>query len=185
MDITAAQKDMAGAHVGGAPGVLVSGLVWLIAGWLWSHQGVVDGFYSLFVGGILIFPVSLLLSRSVFRAPATAKGNPLERLALESTFILFAGTLLAWCFLRVAPELTFPAMAVAIGVRYLLFRTIYGSVVYWVLGGSIAAFGGLVALVPLTLPVNFAMIVGGIEVGFALILFLAGRSAGPVGNTAA
>lgn len=185
MDITAAQKEMAGAHVRGAPGVLVSGLVWLTAGWFWSTEGIANGFYSLFVGGILIFPVSLVLSRFVFRAPATARGNPLERLALESTFVLFAGILLAWCFLRVAPELAFPAMAVAIGVRYLLFRTIYGNVVYWLLGGSIAAFGGLVALVPVALPINFAMIVGAIEVCFSLILFLGGRTAGPVRNSPA
>ena len=175
MDITAAQTEMARAHVRGAPGVLVSGLVWLAAGWLWTHHGVMDGFYGLFVGGILIFPVSLLVSRIIFKEPAASRGNPLERLALESTFTLFAGTLLAWCFLRVAPELAFPAMAVAIGVRYLVFRTIYGNVVYWLLGGAIAAFGGMVALVPTELPVNFALIVGAIEVCFSLVLFLTGH----------
>ncbi|MBX9614377.1 MAG: hypothetical protein K2X25_02160 [Caulobacteraceae bacterium] len=182
MDISTAQRDMSGAHVRGAPGVLVSGLVWLIAGWLWTNQGVVNGFYGLFVGGILIFPLSLLVSRVIFRAPAGIKGNPLERLALESTFILFAGILLAWCFLRVAPELAFPAMAVAIGVRYLVFRTIYGSVVYWLLGGVIAALGAWVAMVPTELPLNFALIVGAIEVCFSLVLFLVGR---PVRNAAA
>ncbi|WP_396594598.1 DUF7010 family protein [Brevundimonas sp. R86498] len=178
MDISTAQRDMASAHVGGAPGVLVSGLVWLIAGWLWMNQGVVNGFYGLFVGGILIFPLSLLASRVLFRAPAGMKGNPLERLALESTFMLIAGILLAWCFLRVAPELAFPAMAVAIGVRYLVFRTVYGSVIYWLLGGALAAFGAWVAMMPTELPMNFALIVGAIEVCFALVLFVTGRAAG-------
>lgn len=185
MDITTAQNDMGVAYVRGAPGVFVSGLVWLVSGWVWSRYGVVSGFYSLFVGGVLIFPVSLLVSRLIFKAPATSRGNPLERLALESTFILFAGILLAWCFLRVAPALAFPAMAVAIGVRYLLFRTIYGNAVYWMLGGSLAVLGGLIALVTVALPVNFAMTVGAIEVCFSLIVFLTGRSAAPVRTTPA
>ncbi|WP_157072382.1 DUF7010 family protein [Brevundimonas bacteroides] len=179
MDISAAQRDMARVHVRGAPGVLVSGLVWLIAGWLWLNQGVANGFYALFVGGMLIFPLSLLLSRAVFRAPARTKGNPLERLALESTFILFAGILLAWSFLRVSPELSFPAMAVAIGVRYFVFRTIYGSVVYWFLGGVIALLGAAMALTTLELPVNLALVVGAIEVVVSLVLFLSGRGDRP------
>ncbi len=140
------------------------------------NQGVVAGFNGLFVGGILIFPVSLLISRLVFRAPKASPGNPLERLALESTFMLFAGILFAYCFLQVAPDLAFPAMAVAIGVRYFVFRSVYGSPVYWVLGGVLAAIGGLGLSGLVTLPVNLALVVGGIEIGFSLIIYLFGRS---------
>ena len=177
MQIAAAQEEMAGAHVRGAPGVLVSGLVWLIAGWLWARYGVVNGFYGLFVGGILIYPASVLVSRTIFRAPKASPGNPLERLALESTFVLFGGTLLAYCFLRVAPELAFPAMAVTIGVRYLIFRTIYGDPIYWILGGAIAIIGGLVAMTVITLPVNLALVVGVIEVGCSAAILMLGKKA--------
>jgi hypothetical protein len=176
MQIDVAQREMTAAHVGGAPGVFVSGLVWLISGWIWNRYGVADGFYGLFVGGILIFPVSLLVSRIFFRAKKVPKGNPLERLALESTFILFSGILLAYCFLRVAPELAFPAMAVSIGVRYLIFRTIYGNPIYWGLGGSIATIGGLAAMAVVTLPMNIALIVGVIEVCFSVAIFLFGNA---------
>jgi hypothetical protein len=175
MQFTTAQQEMVAAHVRGAPGVLVSGLVWLIAGWLWARYGVVDGFYALFIGGMLIFPGSLLISRVLFRAPKASPGNPLERLGLESTFILFAGILLAYCFLRVAPDLAFPAMAVAIGARYFVFRTIYGNPIFWVLGGAIAVVGGLVALAHLTLPVNLALVVGAIEVSFSVVIYLLGQ----------
>ncbi|MFC7380194.1 DUF7010 family protein [Brevundimonas sp. GCM10030266] len=177
MQIEAAQQDMAAAHVRGAPGVLVSGLVWLIAGGVWTQQGVATGFTALFVGGILIFPASLLISRLVFRAPKASPGNPLERLALESTFVLFAGLFLAWCFLRVAPELAFPAMAVAIGVRYFVFRTVYGNAIYWVLGGALAIVGGLAAIQIVTLPVNTALIVGAVEVCLSVVIFLLGKKA--------
>lgn len=174
MQIAAAQQEMSTAHVRGAPGVLVSGLVWLTAAWLWQRHGVVNGFYGLFVGGILIFPASVPLSRLLFRAPGASKGNPLERLAIESTVVLLAGTLLAWCFLGAAPELAFPAMAVTIGARYFLFRTIYGNPIYWILGGAIVAIGGLVALERITLPVNLALIIGAIEVSLAMVIFLSG-----------
>lgn len=170
---------MARAHVGGAPGVLVSGLVWLVAGGLWERYSLGTGFLALFVGGMLIFPASLVVSRVLFKAPKAAPGNPLERLALESTFILFAGIFLGYCFLRVAPELAFPAMAIAIGVRYLIFRTVYGSPAYWILGASIAAMGGLVAVGAITLPVNLALGVGAIEVGLSVVILLLGKTVGP------
>lgn len=179
MQIAAAQQEMSDAHVRGAPGVLVSGLVWLVAAWLWQRHGVVNGFYGLFVGGIMIFPVSVLLSRVLFRAPRASKGNPLERLAIESTVVLLAGTLLAWRLLGAAPELAFPAMAVTIGARYFLFRTLYGNPIYWILGGAIVAVGGLVALERITLPINLALIIGAIEVSLALVIFLSGTWIGP------
>jgi len=178
MQIAAAQQEMSAAHVRGAPGVLVSGLVWLIAAWLWQRHGVVNGFYGLFVGGIAIFPVSVLLSRVLFRAPRASKGNPLERLAIESTVVLLAGTLLAWRLLGVAPELAFPAMAVTIGARYFLFRTLYGNPIYWVLGGALVTVGGLVALERITLPVNLALIIGAIEICAAVAILLLGRWVG-------
>lgn len=144
---------------------------------MWERSGAGSGFLALFAGGVLIFPLSLLIARLVFRAPASSKGNPLERLALESTFMLFAGMLLAWCFLRVAPELTLPAMAVAIGVRYLIFRTVYGNALYWALGGVLAVVGGVTAAQIVALPVNTALVVGAIEVVFAGLIFLTGRTA--------
>ncbi len=179
MQITAAQHDMARAHVRGAPGVLVSGLVWLVAGAVWDKYGVSTGLVALFVGGVLIFPLSLLVARLLFRAPRGLAGNPLERLALESTFMLFAGMFLAYCFLRVAPALAFPAMAVSIGVRYFVFRTVYGNPVYWVLGGILAALGGLVAAQAVSLPINLAWTIGATEVLFSGVILLIRRSVAP------
>ena len=179
MQIAAAQQDLSKAYVQGAPGVFVSGLVWLIAGALWQTRDLATGFAALFVGGILIFPVSTLLCRLVFRAPTATRGNPLERLALESTFVLFAGIFLAWCFLQVAPELAFPAMAVAIGVRYFIFRTVYGNAAYWGLGALLAMAGALVALNVVALPINLAVLVGVIEIVLSLVVFGFGKSRKP------
>lgn len=179
MQITAAQHDMASAHLRGAPGVLVSGLVWLVAGAVWDRYGVSTGFIALLVGGVLIFPLSLLIARLILKAPKGLAGNPLERLALESTFMLFAGMFLAYCFLRVAPELAFPAMAVSIGVRYFVFRTVYGNPIYWVLGGVLAALGGVVAAKAVSFPINLAWVVGTTELLFSGAILLPGPAETP------
>jgi len=175
MQIATAQQDLSKSYVRGAPGVFVSGITWLVAGGVGQAYDLATGFTALFVGGILIFPVSTLLCRVIFRAPKASPGNPLERLALESTFILFAGIFLAWCFLQVAPQLAFPAMAVAIGVRYFVFRTVYGNPIYWVLGASLAAVGVLAAMNVVTLPINLAVLIGAIEIVLSLVVFQFGK----------
>lgn len=171
MEIAAAQRDMARAFVGGAPGVLVSGLVWITAGAVWDQSGVARAFVVLFIGGIIIFPASVLIARLILRAPKITPDNPLERLGLETTFMLMGGILIAWLLLRPAPDLVFPVMAITIGVRYFAFRTLYDDAAYWLLGGVLAGVGALAALRLLVLPINVALITGAIEIVFALILF--------------
>jgi FtsH-binding integral membrane protein len=171
MEFSAAQRDLAAASIGGAPGVLVSGLVWLAAGLVWQDWNVALAFGALFAGGMLIVPASLAIARLVFRAPQVSPGNPLGRLGLESTFVLFGGILLAYIMLHTAPKLVFPAMAITIGVRYFAFRTLYDEPTYWLLGASLAAIGAVSAMGLVTLPINLALAVGMIEIGFAALLF--------------
>ena len=170
MDFGVAQRELANTHVGGAPGVLVSGLAWFVAGLVWTRLGVAAAFLALFVGGMLIVPASLAIERLVFHAPTSSRANPLERLGLESTFVLFAGILIGYALLQVAPDLAIPAVAIVIGARYFAFRTLYDEPLYWVLGTVVAAIGAFAALRPAALPGNLALIVGIVEVAFAALL---------------
>lgn len=170
MDFRDAQRDIAAAYVNGAPGVLVSGIVWLAAGFVEPYQGTLTAFAVLFFGGMLIFPVSTLLSRMLFGAPTTMEGNPLERLGFESTVMLFAGILLGYVALNLVPQLTFPAIAVAIGARYFTFRTMYDDVTYWLLGGIIALIGTADMISPVPLPAGTLLLVGMTECLFAAVL---------------
>jgi hypothetical protein len=97
------------------------------------------------------------------------RGNPLDRLGLESTAMLFAGIFIAYALLRAAPALVFPVMAIAIGARYFVFRTIYDEPVYWLLGGLLAALG-IAAMLGLPIPGNIALVAGAVEVVFAIVL---------------
>ena len=54
MDFSAAQQDMRSAYVNGGVGVLVSGLVWVVAGLVTQNLGLQYGMAALFFGGMAI-----------------------------------------------------------------------------------------------------------------------------------
>jgi hypothetical protein len=170
MSLATAQREMSAAHLGGAPSVLISGLVWLIAGTVWLQYGVVTGFFALTLGGILIFPAAVAVCRVIFHAPTVAKDNALNRLGLELTFFLFAGILIAYALLHAEPAFIFPIMAITIGVRYFPFRTLYDQTLYWVLAASLAGVGMIALLGRVFWPGNLAFVVGALEVVFAALL---------------
>ncbi len=179
MDFRDAQRDIAAAYVNGAPGVLVSGIVWLAAGLVEQAEGTSTAFAVLFFGGVLIFPLSMLLCRMVFRSPSTTEGNALERLGFENIVMLFAGILLGFVALKMVPQLAFPAVAVAVGARYFTFRTLYGDVNYWFLGGIIALIGTADMIASNLLPVGTPLLVGMAECFFAAILLIRWRELSP------
>ena len=160
--LAAAQQDLSHAYAGGAPGVLVSGLVWLIAGTVWQLHGIMAAFAALFFGGMAIHPLGILIERAAFKAPKASIGKPLETLAIEATIPLFVGVLIAWVLLVRAPDLAIPVFAAIVGARYFLFRTMYGEISYWALGAAILLVAAL-ALFGIGLPLNLGFLVGIIE----------------------
>ncbi len=168
--LSVAQQDLARAYAGGAPGMVVSGLVWVIAGAVWQLYGTMAAFAALFIGGMAIHPLGTLIERIAFRGPKATIGKPLEALAIEATVPLFTGVLIAWVLLVRAPDLAIPVFAAIVGARYFLFRTMYGDIAYWALGGAILLIATL-ALFGIDLPVNIGFLVGAIElVAAAMIL---------------
>ena len=172
MQLKVAQSAMRTAHVGGAPGVLVSGVVWVAAGLIWARYDVAQAFVVLFFGGMAIVPIGLFIARVLLRAPKPVQGNPLDRLGLESTFSLFAGLLIAYALLRISPAFVFPIMAITIGARYFIFRTIYSEGLFWALGTALTGVGVSALLGLVTWPTNIAVVVGVIEVAFAIVLYV-------------
>ncbi len=171
MDIASAQLDMNRAYAGGAPGVFVSGVVWLATGLSWAMSGIPLAFAVMFVGGMAIFPLSTLIARTLLRAPQVQAGNQLNRLGLESTFSLMAGILIGYVLLVRDPQLAIPAVSVVMGARYFSFRTIYGQPLYWLFAGAICAVG-TVSLLGLVFPLgNLALAIGAIELILSALLF--------------
>lgn len=169
--LTAAQRDMRLAYLDGAPGVLVSGLVWATAGcvamWVSPQRAV----WALFVGGALIHPVAVLLTRLLGRTGRHAPGNPLGALAMATTFWMIMMLPLAYGVSLLRIDLFFPAMLLVIGGRYLCFQALYGRRMYWICGAvlGLTSYGLAILNAPVALG-GFAGAV--IEVVFAGLLLV-------------
>lgn len=175
--IADAQLDMRTAYYGGAPGVLCSGLVWLSAGMVALQLSAVQAVWTLLIGGMFIHPAAVVLNKVLGRSGKHNPSNPFGSLAMASTFWMIMCLLLAYGVSMIRVEWFFPAVLLIIGGRYMTFATMYGMRVYWVMGVVLA-----LAAYPLfaysASPATGALAGGGIEVAFAVAIFLmSGRTA--------
>lgn len=145
MSIAQAQQDMRRGYCSGATGIAASGLAWsaaAISALLHSPQRAV---WVLLVGGMLIYPLGLLLCRVLGASGSHSKGNPLGQLAGASTFWLIFCLPLAWALSLQQAAWFFYAMLLVIGGRYLVFASVYGMGLYWFMGLALAATGFIAA----------------------------------------
>lgn len=158
------------AYYGGATGVLVSGLVWLIASIAGVFHTPTTSMIVLLVGGMFIFPISVLFSKILGLSGKHSEQNVLSHLAFEGLGILFCGIFLAFTLFHINPQLFFPVMLLTIGARYLTFQTLYGLKVYWIFG-AVLITGGFISMIS-SLPFIVGAFIGGIvELIFALFIF--------------
>lgn len=141
MVISDAQLDLRRAYVGGGPGVMISGLVWMVAAFIQRAQGIGAGFAALFLGGMLIFPGTKLVCRTMFHRENESSNNPLGMTVLEGTLAMVGGFFAAWLFLSSEPALVFPLAAIAVGTHYFVFKTAYGDRLFWLLAAAVTAIG--------------------------------------------
>lgn len=166
-----AQKDMRDAYYGGAPGVITSGTAWLIAGLVAFFVSAKAGMLALIIGGMFIFPASVVFCKLIGVSGKHQKENPLAPLALESTFwMLLSIPIAVGCaFYRI--EWFFPAMLFVIGGRYLTFSTLYGVRIYWIFAMSLVVMGW--ALLAINAPTYLGAFSGAfIEYSFGVALFV-------------
>lgn len=143
--ITDAQREMRYAYYEGAPGILTSGTVWLIAGLVAAAGQPAKAVWALFIGGMFIHPVAVLLTKMLGRRGTHSPGNPLGALALESTLWMILALPLAYAVALLRIEWFFPAMLFVVGGRYLTFATMFGKRIFWALGAALALTGYVLA----------------------------------------
>lgn len=170
MNIVEAQNDMRQAYFAGAPGILVSGLIWLASGITAMLSTQQISVFVFFFGGMLIYPLGILVSKLLKRSGKPKDANPLGKLGFESTFILFVGLFLSFSILEIRPNWFFAIMLMIIGVRYLIFSSIYGMRIYWGLGVVLTLAGGVVFYSDFSFYVG-ALLGGTIELIFSLVIF--------------
>ena len=170
MRIEAAQRDVREAHLGGGCGVLVSGAVWIASGVVALVVGPRAAMLTNFFGGMLIFPLSMLVSRLLGRSGLLADGNPFGALARESAFMMVICIPLAFAAASVKVEWFFPTMMVLVGAHYLPFATLYGMRSYWAIGAAMVGAGYLLAAGGASVATG-AFVGAALELAFAPLAF--------------
>ena len=172
--IADAQREMRFAYYGGAPGMLTSAAVWLTAGIVSLLVSPERAVWSLFIGGMLIHPISVLLTKVMGRSGKHTPGNPLGSLALATSFWLVLSLPLAYSVSLLRIEWFFPAMLFVIGGRYLTFSTIFGARIYWACGAALALAGYALGRANAT-PEFGAFTGAALEAAFATAIFFTAR----------
>lgn len=167
MSIAQVQRDMRRGYCSGGAGILASALAWSVAAGVAIAGPMTTAIWALLVGGMLIHPVAVLLCRIFGASGAHTKGNPMGMLAGASTFWLIFCLPIVYLLALQKPGWFFPAMLLVIGGRYLVFATMFGMRLYWVLGLGLAATG--FALGYLAVPASVSAVAGAaLEMAFAV-----------------
>lgn len=175
MSVSGAQRDMRHGYFSGGAGILTSALVWFVAAGVVMASSARNGVWALLLGGVLIHPLAVLICKLLGARGAHTKGNPLGELAGASTVWLIFCLPLAYALSLQEPGWFFAAMLLIIGGRYLVFATLYGMRLYWVLGIALGAAG--LALGYLAAPAQVAVIAGAaLEAVFGVVCIVQHRS---------
>lgn len=175
MTVVEVQSDMRNGYYSGATGILASALAWSASTATAILHSPERAVWALLIGGMLIYPLGLLLCRLIGSPGAHTKGNPFGQLAGASTFWLIFSLPLAYALGLRQAAWFFSAMLLIIGGRYLVFATIYGMRLYWALGLALAAAGAVSA--PLRAPATVIVAAGAaIELVFGIAAVVQHRS---------
>jgi hypothetical protein len=146
MQIHEAQRDVRLVYVGGFFGQLVSGGLWLSAAAVGTFSSSTVAIAILLLGGILIFPVTMVCLRLAGRPASLPAGHPMAGLATQIAFTVPLGLLVALAVTGYRLEWFFPAAMVIVGAHYLPFVFLYGMRLYAALAGILALGGVSLAL---------------------------------------
>jgi hypothetical protein len=169
-NIQDAQRDMQEGYAYGSPGIVASGLIWLLSSLAVQYYAPQQAVWTLIIGGMFIYPLGTLFEKLLGHRGGHAKGNPLGNLAMEGTIWMIMCIPLAYGLAQLKVEWFFQGMLMIIGGRYLTFASIYGTRLYWVLGAllGLAAYG----LFSFNLGAFTSALSGAvIEIGFGSVMY--------------
>jgi len=162
MTIEEAQHDLRAMYIGGFPGQIVSGLIWIASASLATWSTPKSAILLLVFGGMFIFPITNLILRVGF----THK-NPLNALAMQIAFTIPLTLPLAGAAALHHLSWFYPAVLLIVGAHYLPFVTLYGMRVYAVLAGVMIAAGLFIGMNVASFPLG-GWIGGAIEIAFGV-----------------
>jgi hypothetical protein len=169
MDIAQAQRDVRTTYLGGFAGGLVSGTLWLASAAIATWNSPRLGILVLVVGGMFIFPLTVLVLRAMGRPGLLPHGHPMNALAMQVAFTVPLAIPVALGATVARIEWFYPAMMVIVGAHYLPFIFLYGMPVFAVLGGVLVAGGWMLGLYVRDVPSAGGWITGVLLLAFAFV----------------
>lgn len=169
MKITQAQYDVRDTFLGGFAGQLVSALLWGVSAAACTWSSLHLGEVILVLGGVLIFPLTQLLLRSMGHAYALPRGHPMNALGIQVAFTLPLTLPLVIGIAVLRPAWFYPAFMIALGAHYLPFVFMYGM---WQFAGLCACLvgSGVVLAMYVPTPVSLgAWLTAGLLFAFAFL----------------
>ncbi|TFC90899.1 MULTISPECIES: hypothetical protein [Cryobacterium] len=143
MTITDVQADVRRAYRGGFSGPLISAIVWAVANTIYLLVSPGAAMAALFFGGMLIFPLSAVILKTMPGRSSLPKGHASSALAMQSAFTVPVGLLVAIALGTYEPVLFFPASLLIVGAHYFVFVTLYGTKTFALLGGALVVLGAI------------------------------------------
>ncbi|MHA7239604.1 DUF7010 family protein [Arthrobacter sp. TMS1-12-1] len=147
MLIAVAQEDVRRVYRRGSVGQLVTALVWAAAVIVASQGSLMSAAWALFLGGILIFPLTTLGLRILGGPSSLPKGHPMSALAFQLAMQIPLGVLVILALTAPQPGRFFPAAMVLVGAHYLPFVFLYGMSSFLLLALPLIVVGVLIAVV--------------------------------------
>ena len=165
MNLQSAQLEVRTVFLGGFAGQLVSGILWLVSAALSTWVSQKYGMAFLFLGGMLIYPLTQLSLRLMGQSTGLGAENPLKQLATQIAFTVPINFLLVGAASLYRFDWFYPAAMIVVGGHYLPFCFLYGMRQFAILAALLVTGGVLFGLY---LPLGFS--IGGWLTGLVLLL---------------
>ena len=168
MLVSDAQREVRLTYLGGFPGGLVSGAIWLVSAALGTWSSTWNAIVVLVVGGPFIFPLTQLLLRLMGRRASLDPANPFAGLAMQIAFTIPLSLPLIGAAAVHRIEWFYPAFLVVVGAHYLPFVFLYGMWTFALLA-AIMIFGGTWIGINLSTFSTGGWFGGAVLIGFGIV----------------
>ena len=141
MLVADAQREVRLTFMGGFPGSVVSGTIWLVSAALGTWGSTRNAILLLVVGGAFIFPLTQLLLRAMGRRASLDPGNPLAGLAMQIAFTIPLSLPLIGAATIHRLDWFYPAFLIVVGAHYVPFVFLYGAWTFALLAAAMIGGG--------------------------------------------
>ena len=154
MRIEDAQREMRQVYLGASVGQFVSAAVWLVSAALATWGSPTVGMLALILGGVFIFPLTILLLTLLRGPTVVSRDNPLNALGMQVAFAVPLAIPLVLAAAHGRAAWFYPGFMIVVGAHYLPFMTLYGLRQFAVLAVLLVGGGWLL---PVLAPEAFAL----------------------------